>query len=115
MRLKYTEPSSTVFTGTKQRPIYQAISGGLVVGFRVSFADGLSTANNTSLDLHKNGVSILDAVISSPVVADYVVVDATLDGSAPVPYEAGDVLTLVISSSTGIDEGVLIQLDVIEE
>jgi hypothetical protein len=112
----YSQDSDT--TAAAERRVVHVVSG--VAGTLQSFAAGCVVANVSDatviVDLHKNGVSVLDAAISiNSADAARAVVAGTITSTA---VAADDVLEVVVSVAAGggtLGKGVFASLDLFED
>lgn len=96
LRKMYSQPN--VAATSERRVIYRAHAAGTVLNFRagsIAIAVGAATV---TLDLKKNGVSILTVVITLDTAnVAFVSEEATLTGGAP--YAVGDVFDVTVTAT----------------
>lgn len=80
---------------TGEHPIYTAIGGETIRGFHVQMTS--TTSTSITVDLFKNGVSILSSVLTFNTTATRAVQDGTLSSTS---LASGDQLSVKITVST---------------
>lgn len=115
-RAMFAQASGTNATA-ETRTIYTAVNVGSVTGFKIGAIVAATGDSTATLDLKKNGTTILTGTVQlTSATAAYTLVAGTVGSSAALA--AGDVLTVVMTVSAGtgtLPQGVFAYADILED
>lgn len=114
----YVNTASTVAAADETKIFYIAWKAGSVTAVRVGIADAATGDSTVTVNVKKNGTTILSGVVTiTNAEADYDVVAAGLTGGNPVAYVADDVFEAVIDATVGtgtLPKGVTVMMVTVE-